>query len=149
MTISRRDFLRNLGITAGAATVVDLLDAPFFSIQRLEAAPLAASELETLANVALDKARKLGCSYADIRINRYRNRSVSLRTSPDRSAGTAGGKVNHVPGVVENETYGFGVRVLHSGMWGFAASPLVSKDSIARVAAQAVGIAREIGRAHV
>lgn len=142
MPLSRRDFLRNLGITAGAATVVDLLDAPFFSIQRLEAAPLAPTELEALANTALDKARKLGCSYADIRINRYRNRSVSLRTSPDRSAGMMSGKVNHVPGVVENETYGFGVRVLHSGTWGFAASPVVNKDNVARVTAQAAGIAR-------
>src|SRR5262249_42273126 len=90
----------------------------------------------------LDRAKKLGCSYADIRINRYRNRTVSLRTSPDRSAGMMSGKVNHVPGVIESETFGFGVRVLHSGAWGFAASPVVAKAEIARVTAQAAAIAR-------
>src|SRR5215813_5656602 len=142
MTLSRRDFLRQLGITAGAAAVLDFVDAPYFSIERLAAAPLAPSDLEALANVALDKARKLGCSYADIRINRYRNRSVALRTSPDRSAGMMSGKVNSVPAVVETESFGFGVRVLHSGAWGFAASPTVDKDTIARVTTQAAGIAR-------
>src|SRR5262249_27222412 len=100
------------------------------------------SDLESLASIALDRAKKLGCSYADIRINRYRNRSVSLRTSPDRSAGMMSGKVNHVPGVVENEVFGFGVRVLHSGAWGFAASPMVTKDEVARITTQAAGIAR-------
>ena len=44
---------------------------------------------------ARTRAKQLGATYADIRINRYRNRSVSLRTSPERG-GT--GKVNHVPG---------------------------------------------------
>ncbi len=142
MTLSRREFLRRLGLTAGAAAVVDLVDGPFWSVQRLEAAPLGAAELKALADVALNQARTLGCSYADIRINRYRNRSVSLRTSPDRSAGMMGGKVNHVPGVVESESFGFGVRVLHSGTWGFAASPSVKRDEIARVTGRAVAIAR-------
>ncbi|HKQ62024.1 MAG TPA: TldD/PmbA family protein, partial [Candidatus Polarisedimenticolaceae bacterium] len=98
----------------------------------------AASERERLGAVALDRARKLGCSYADVRINRYRNQSVSLRTSPERGAEG----VHHVPSVSESETFGFGVRVLHSGAWGFAASPRVTKDEIARVTAAAVAIAR-------
>ncbi len=52
------------------------------------------------------------------------------------------GKVNHVPTLAESESFGFGVRVLHSGTWGFAASPRVDKDEIARVTQEAVGIAR-------
>ena len=138
MTVSRRVFLHTTGQAAGVATLGPLLDGPFFSIQRLETAPLASTELEALANVALNEAIKLGCSYADIRINRYRNQNVFLRTSPDRGSA----KVNHVPGVIETETFGFGVRVVHSGTWGFAASPRVTRDEIARVTGAATTIAK-------
>ena len=142
MPLSRRQFLKVVGVTAGAATVSEYLGQPVWLVQRLEAAPLAPAALRALADAALDRARKLGCSYADIRINRYRNQTVGLRTSPDRAAGTASGKVNHVPSVIETESFGFGVRVLHSGTWGFAASPRVEKDEIARVTQDAVTIAR-------
>src|SRR4029453_8552974 len=107
-----------------------------------EAAPLTTAELKALADVALERARKLGCTYADIRINRYRNQIVSLRTSPDRASGATSGKVNHVPSVIESESFGFGVRVIHSGAWGFAASPAVNRDQIAHVTAQAASIAK-------
>jgi TldD protein len=99
-------------------------------------------ELESLADVALRRARRLGCSYADIRVNRYRSQSVGLRTSPDLAGGVVNGKVNHVPSVSESERFGFGVRVIHSGAWGFAASPRVERDEIARVTAEAVAVAK-------
>ena len=41
------------------------------------------------------------------------------------------------------ETYGFGVRVIHSGVWGFASSPLVTPEEIKRV----TGIATDVARA--
>ena len=138
MSLSRRQFLKVVGVTAGAATVGELLEVPVWHVQRLEASPLDPAQLRALADAALDRARKLGCSYADIRINRYRNQTVGLRTSPERGSG----KVNHVPSVVETESFGFGVRVLHSGAWGFAASPRVDKDEIARVTQEATTIAR-------
>jgi TldD protein len=138
--MSRRQFLRRVGAGAGAAAVGGLIDWRTWSPSSVAASPDPA-DLRGLADVALARARQLGCSYADIRINRYRNQTVSLRTSPDRGAGSTG-KVNHVPSISETGSYGFGVRVLHSGTWGFAASPRVDKDEIARVTATAVGIAR-------
>ena len=140
MSPSRRDMLKVLGATAAAATVVDLLGGPAWSGREPAAPVLDASDLERLGAVALDRARKLGCSYADIRINRYRNRTIGLRTSPDRSAGA--GKHHHVPTATDSETFGFGVRVLRAGTWGFAASPRVTKDEIARVTGAAAAIAR-------
>ncbi len=122
VSLSRREFLKTLGLTAGAVAVLDLTDSPFFVIERLEAAPLTSAELQNLAAVALERAKAAGCTYADIRINRYRSRNVGLRSSPDRSAGMMSGKMNHVPAVIESERFGFGVRVLHSGTWGFAAT---------------------------
>jgi TldD protein len=140
--LTRREFIRTAGLATGAVVANRMLGAPgIWSVQRLEAAPLTAAELKTLADVALSKAKSLGCSYADIRINRYRNQTVSLSTRPDRSAGMMG-KVNNVPAVFETGSFGFGVRVLHSGTWGFAASPRVTKDEIARITTEAVGIAK-------
>jgi len=95
-------------------------------------------ELTKLAAVALDHAKKLGAAYADIRINRYRDQVVALRSSPDRDSGT----VNHVPSVNETQSFGFGVRVIAGGTWGFAASHLVTPDEILRVTAVAVTVAR-------
>ena len=138
MSLSRREFLRNLGVAAGAAAVVDLIDGPFWLVEDVQAAPLALADLESLASAALGRAKQLGATYADIRINRYRNRSVSLRTSPERGSD----RMNHVPGVIETGSFGFGVRVIHSGSWGFAASPEVTKTAIARATAEAVAIAK-------
>jgi len=82
-----------------------------------------------LANVALNMARERGAQYADIRISRTLNQFVNTRE-------------NRVEGVTDTETYGFGVRVLVDGAWGFAASSNVQKAEIARVAERAVSIAK-------
>lgn len=87
------------------------------------------AELKELADAALATARAAGASYADIRVNRYRNQFIFTR---DR----------RVQNIVNTEDYGFGVRVLVDGTWGFASSSNVRKDEIARVARQAVAIAR-------
>ncbi|WP_370651490.1 TldD/PmbA family protein [Luteitalea sp. TBR-22] len=88
-----------------------------------------ADALRDLADAALATARKAGATYADIRINRYRNQFLFTR---DR----------RVDNIVDTEDYGFGVRVIVDGTWGFASSSLVSKEEIARIASQAVAIAR-------
>src|SRR4029079_9291761 len=68
-------------------------------------------------------------AYADIRIHRSRNQCLCPR---DR----------RVQNIVNTEDYGFGVRVIVDGTWGFASSSVVTKDEIARMARQAVGIDR-------
>ncbi len=85
--------------------------------------------MKELADVALNVARQRGASYADIRISRTLNNFVNTRE-----------KI--VTGVTNTETFGFGVRVLVDGSWGFAASSVVTKEEIAKVAERAVGIAK-------
>ncbi|MEO7506133.1 MAG: TldD/PmbA family protein, partial [Pyrinomonadaceae bacterium] len=85
--------------------------------------------MKELADVALNVARQRGASYADIRISRTLNNFVNTRE-----------KI--VTGVTNTESYGFGVRVLVDGTWGFAASSVVSKAEIAKVAERAVSIAK-------
>jgi len=138
---SRREFLRSCGASALALAAFEMVPGAFV-VRRAEAAYPAPDRLETLGSVALEKARSLGASYADIRINRYRTQNVLLRSTPDWTTGT----VNNVPSVVDSESYGFGVRVIHGGAWGFAASAVVDKDTIARMTAEAVAIARAHAR---
>jgi TldD protein len=106
-------------------------------VSRVEATELSSDQLRELAAFALERARKAGASYADIRINRYRTQVVALRSQPDFGSS----KLNHVPSVSDAETYGFGIRVLSKGAWGFAASHRVTQDDIARAAKDAVEIA--------
>ena len=57
-------------------------------------------------------------------------------------ADRATGKPVEVPTVTDNGSFGFGLRVLADGAWGFSASYEVTREAIARAAAEAVEIAR-------
>jgi TldD protein len=135
MAISRREL--SVGCGMGALAWAAGL-RPGEAAIAVPVQPPALETLKELAAFALERARKAGASYADIRINRYRSQTVALRSQPDFSSGT----LNHVPSVSDSESFGFGLRVLAQGSWGFSASPRVTKDEIARAAKEAVEIAR-------
>lgn len=134
---TRRRFLRSCSTSALAIAAFEMVPG-VFAVRRSAAAELPADRLEDLAGIALDKARRLGATYADIRINRYRTQTILLRSTPDPSTGT----VHDAPSVTDEETFGFGIRVIRSGAWGFAAGTIVDRDTVARMAAEAVSIAR-------
>src|SRR5579884_4154739 len=102
---------------------------------RLFASP---PELESLADVALRQAKKLKATYCDIRINRYRNQTVGVRLSKDMGTG----KDLESPFAANEDSFGFGVRVIADGAWGFAASPTVHAEEVARITSEAVTVAR-------
>src|SRR5688500_14204209 len=79
--------------------------------------------------LALDAARSAGAEYADVRISRNRVQSISTRE-------------RRVQGLSDNETFGFGVRTLVGGAWGFAASSDLTRDEVARIARQAAAQAK-------
>jgi TldD protein len=133
--MKRRDFIINgvvvgtgLSVTPGLLAAVGRpaypweLRSTFTSIGQ---EPLT----RELAARALDAARRAGASYADVRINRNRNQSVSTRE-------------RQITGLSDNETMGFGVRVLADGSWGFAASATLEPAEVERVAQRAVAQAR-------
>jgi len=95
------------------------------------------SDLEKLGDVALREAKKHNATYCDIRIVRLRDQRIGLRLSPERGTG----KTLAVPNVSEDSSFGFGVRVIVNGAWGFAASPIVTPAEIARITGEAVTIA--------
>src|SRR5882672_2672683 len=60
-----------------------------------------------------------------------------MRSQNDRATG----KLNHVPFVSDQESFGFGVRVLKKGAWGFASSYRVTREEIVRAAREAAEVA--------
>ena len=128
MTTSRRDFIKTAGVAAGAVSLSRLPDW-FSSVVAAEEAAANGVDKNALADLALSTARKLGVSYADIRINRYRNESIATREQ-------------QVQNVSRSQNFGFGVRVVYKGTWGFASSRSVTPEDVKRITQQAVEIAR-------
>jgi TldD protein len=85
--------------------------------------------LRRLADAALDRARRLGVEHADFRMERIRDQYISLRDGA-------------LEGSRNTEQTGFAVRVVHEGTWGFAAGVDLTPEAAARVAEQAVEVAR-------
>ncbi|MFA6665918.1 MAG: DNA gyrase modulator, partial [Armatimonadota bacterium] len=85
--------------------------------------------MKELTDRALEKARGLGASYADIRIVNRQEESIQVKN----------GKVE---GLSAKTDEGFGIRVLADGAWGFASSLNLDPDDIDSVAKMAVRIAQ-------
>lgn len=78
---------------------------------------------------ALNTAQARGATYADVRIVQRTTEDVELKNGV-------------IEALAQDNSYGFGVRVLADGAWGFASSHDVSLPEIDRIAAQAVAIAK-------
>jgi TldD protein len=85
--------------------------------------------LRTFTDQALDLAQVQGASYADIRIVVRRTQGITVKNGV-------------VEGLSDNESQGFGVRVVVDGAWGFASSAILTPAEVDRVTALAVQIAR-------
>jgi TldD protein len=84
--------------------------------------------LADLAGAALARAADQGCSHADVRIERIRE---SFRSYRDADLSTS----------QDSEVLGLSVRVLHEGVWGFAAGVTLTTDAAARLADRALATA--------
>ncbi len=125
--LTRRHFIA----TSAASLAANLFGAPKDSKN-------PSADLEKLGAVALHEAKKYKATYCDIRIVRLRDQRVGLRLTPERGTG----KTLAIPNVSEDSSFGLGVRVIVNGAWGFASSPIVTPQEIARVTGEAVVIAK-------
>jgi len=89
----------------------------------------AALPLRELADAALSRANDLGCSHADVRVVRA---LLSNRSFRDRDLESSS----------DNQTLGLSVRVVHDGVWGFAAGITLTSESAAALADRAVATAK-------
>ncbi len=85
--------------------------------------------MRDLTDRALDTAASLGATYADARVVRRLEESITVKSG-------------RVEGVSSGETEGIGIRVVVDGAWGFAATHRLDAAAIDRIAGQAVRIAR-------
>src|SRR5262245_18495184 len=124
MTASRREFLKTTGFAVGVASL------PAWSEMVSAGQPaLSPADKNDFADLAISTAKKLGATYADIRINRYRTETINTRE-------------RQVLNVSRGQNFGFGVRVLVKGTWGFAASADVTASEVRRVTREAIDITR-------
>ena len=85
--------------------------------------------LRALSDAALSKAKELGCSHAEVRVERLRQAYRSFR--------------DHVlETTADGQVLGLSVRVVHNGVWGFASDITISTDSAANLAERAVATAK-------
>ncbi|MEN8375997.1 MAG: TldD/PmbA family protein [Gemmatimonadota bacterium] len=128
----RRDFLRGGAMLAAGVGAGYQIDPTLLTARELAASSrrrVGDPFFRELAMLALDSARGAGATYADVRISSNRNQFVSTRE-------------RRVTGLNDSETFGFGVRVITNGTWGFAASRDLTREEVQRVAQQAVAQAR-------
>lgn len=82
----------------------------------------------------LERARGRGCSYADVRVEQIQNQYLSMRDGA-------------VEGTVDDRQIGIGVRVLHGGAMGFAATVALDPASAATLVDQALELGAATGAA--
>jgi TldD protein len=125
----RRDFLKQAGVLAAGLVVSpaarDLLARPAPQTRPIE----MDRAIRDLLMEALDASTLAGAGYADVRIGEQRQSWVATREQQIVSVG-------------DSETMGCGVRALVDGCWGFAATPRLTKDGVARAARAAAAVAR-------
>jgi len=73
--------------------------------------------MRDMTAIALNTAKSHGASYADIRILQITVEDLTVRN----------GELGEMR---QDESFGFGVRAIVDGAWGFAASPSLTKKDI-------------------
>ena len=95
--------------------------------------PLRRGPMRELSDLALDLARDAGATFADLRAVEERRQEIGVeRLSIKRCT--------------DQERFGYAVRVLLDGAWGFATGTRLERDEVARVTRAALATARASGR---
>src|SRR3954447_21512844 len=160
--MKRRDFVKTMALSGAAVAASDLIGE---LIAQTPQGKVLQSKFKGLADVALMQAETSGCSYADIGFTRSTNNGVNAsggnrefddlggfggggggrgggRGGGGRGGGGFGGRGGGGATVRDRGAAGFGVRVIHSGVWGFASSPIVTEDELKRITRIAAEVAK-------
>jgi len=90
---------------------------------------LGALPVATTCDAALEEARSLGCEVAEVRVEKIRSQMTLLRDCELETS-------------LDDTEVGVGIRVVHNGSFGFAATVELGADAGAAVARAAVATAR-------
>jgi len=165
MSPSRRDFVKGLGATAALSMysndLVKQLIADSPSITR----DATTSKFKGLSDIVMMEGKRAGCTYVDVRFTMSSGLpggNAMFRTAGAGGPGAGGGGgggggrggggggggrggaggQQGIPTDADRRSGGFGVRVIHSGVWGFASSPIVTEDELKRVTLVATEVAK-------
>ena len=159
--MKRRDFVKTMALSGMAVAASDHRRRP----DRADAAGQGARvEVQgPLRHRAAARPRRRAARYADIRFTRNTNSGVNANggnrefdgfggfgggggRGGGRGGGAAVAAVRRASaaagGAGPSGAAGFGVRVIHSGVWGFASSPIVTEDEIRRITRMATEVAK-------
>ncbi|KQV85363.1 TldD protein [Massilia sp. Root351] len=128
--MERRTFLK-VGAITGGTLLVPVFGHAIAAEELLN--PMAVQFKKSLADAAMNAATRAGASYCDVRIGRYLNQFITTRDL-------------NVENIVNTESSGVGVRVLANGAYGFVSTNVMTLDSVAEAARQAVAIAKANAR---
>jgi TldD protein len=158
--MKRRDFVKTVALSGMAVAASDLVGD---LIAQTPQGKVLESKFKGLSDIALLEAKTQGCTYADVRFTRTTNSGVNAsggnREFDDAGGGFGGGGRGGRGGrgggrgggggfgggagaAGPSGAAGFGVRVIHSGVWGFASSPIVTEDEIRRITRMATEVAK-------
>ena len=131
MSQNRRDFLRTASVAAAGVAVLGACRPASGTVAAAATPQTTAGDpgVRELAMLALEAAKGAGASYADVRISDRQDENIGTR---DR----------RVQFSSYSRTFGFGVRAMAGGAWGFAASSRLNREEVVRVARAAVAQAR-------
>jgi TldD protein len=90
--------------------------------------------MRTLIEHGIDLAKSKGADYADIRVVRREMEEIEVKNGS-------------VEALTHDEEYGFGIRVLFRGAWGFACSSKLNRREMEVVLTKALRIARASSKA--
>jgi len=90
-------------------------------------------DFEKASEIALNSAKSKGASYADIRIVNTEDENISVKNGA-------------VELIEKNNSFGFGIRVIADGAWGFASSADLNEGNLKKTADLAVKIAKASAR---
>ena len=127
--MKRREFVQLAGIGVSGMLLSYPVMGNTVPVEALLEPPMDVGQKKSLADIALNVAKSMNASYADIRIGRYLNQFITTRE-------------NKVQNIVNSESFGAGIRVIVNGTWGFAATNTVTTDGIKKATQQAVAIAK-------
>src|SRR5712675_1221961 len=123
MNKTRRDFLKQTGLTAAAIAATGAFSPTNSFAGLVRTKPIEMPPDDTV------RALMMTASYAAVRIGRYRQSFVFTRE-------------HQIVNTVDTDSLGAGVRALVNGTWGFGATETLTTDGVAAAAREAVAIAK-------
>jgi len=169
MSTNRRTFVKGASAAGLGALFAGQLDAADIIADLIATSPKGRpmeTRFKGLADLVLSEAKLAGCSYADVRFTMTSSIPGANSTFNAAGAGAGaggggrggrgaggggggrvgrggrGGAAGGIPTDADRQAGGFGVRVIHSGVWGFASSPIVTEDELRRITRLAAEVAK-------